>query len=142
MEKRGGRPRIDEPHPVDRHVGARVRLRRQTVGLSQEALGSAIGVTFQQVQKYERGTNRISASRLWELSNILEVPVSFFFEGAEGRADMGQDLQGSDAAVDVGQEKEIVGLARSMNAIRDKRLRKSIADLVKSCAHAQDPELS
>ena len=70
----------DIPHPVDVHVGTRVRLRRTLLGMSQEKLGEAIGLTFQQVQKYERGTNRIGASRLYELSRVLDVPVGFFFE--------------------------------------------------------------
>jgi transcriptional regulator with XRE-family HTH domain len=73
------RPKLDHPNPVDVHVGSRVRLRRTLLGLSQEKLGEAIGLTFQQVQKYERGTNRIGASRLWELSTVLDVPVQFFF---------------------------------------------------------------
>src|SRR4051794_34996027 len=69
-----------KPNPIDVHVGARVRLRRTLLGMSQERLGEALGLTFQQVQKYERGTNRIGASRLFDLSRVLEVPVSFFFE--------------------------------------------------------------
>src|SRR3546814_20113266 len=68
------------PNPVDVHVGSRVRLRRTLLGMSQEKLGEAIGLTFQQVQKYERGTNRIGASRLFDLSKVLDVPVGFFFE--------------------------------------------------------------
>src|ERR1700720_2609471 len=68
-------------NPTDKHVGARVRIRRIMVGMSQEKLGHALGLTFQQVQKYEKGTNRIGASRLQQISNILQVPVSFFFEG-------------------------------------------------------------
>ena len=73
------RPKLDHPNPIDVHVGSRVRLRRTLLGMSQEKLGEAIGLTFQQVQKYERGTNRIGASRLWELSAVLDVPVQFFF---------------------------------------------------------------
>src|SRR5512141_3123336 len=68
------------PNPVDIHVGSRVRLRRTLLGMSQEKLGEAIGLTFQQVQKYERGANRIGASRLWDLSRVLDCPVSFFFD--------------------------------------------------------------
>ncbi|SOD99239.1 helix-turn-helix domain-containing protein [Caenispirillum bisanense] len=71
---------VREGHPLDRHVGRRVRLRRTLLGLTQQELGEQIGVTFQQIQKYERGTNRISASRLWEIARVLKVPVSFFFE--------------------------------------------------------------
>ena len=70
------------PNPIDKHVGSRVRMRRMMLGMSQEKLGDAFDLTFQQVQKYEKGTNRISASRLQQMSNILQVPVPFFFEGA------------------------------------------------------------
>lgn len=75
-----GRPRNGKPNPVDVHVGSRVRLRRTLLGMSQEKLGEAIGLTFQQVQKYERGSNRISAGTLYRLSQVLDVPVSFFFD--------------------------------------------------------------
>ena len=70
------------PNPIDKHVGRRVRMRRKMVAMSQEELGAALGLTFQQVQKYENGTNRIGASRLQQISHILQVPVEFFFEGA------------------------------------------------------------
>src|ERR1043166_6180006 len=70
------------PNPIDKHVGSRVRMRRMMLGMSQEKLGNALGLTFQQVQKYEKGANRIGASRLQQLSLILQVPVSFFFDGA------------------------------------------------------------
>ena len=78
--RRPGRRKGDKPNPIDVHVGSRVRLRRNMLGLSQEKLGEAIGLTFQQVQKYERGANRIGASRLHDLSRVLDVPVSFFFD--------------------------------------------------------------
>src|SRR5438132_8945295 len=70
------------PNPIDKHVGSRVRMRRMMMSMSQEKLGDALGLTFQQVQKYEKGTNRIGASRMQQISNILQVPVSFFFDGA------------------------------------------------------------
>lgn len=72
------------PNPIDKHVGARVRMRRMMLGMSQEKLGGALGITFQQVQKNEKGTNRIGASRLHQVSHILQCPVSFFFDGAPG----------------------------------------------------------
>jgi transcriptional regulator with XRE-family HTH domain len=78
--RRPGRRKSDQPNPIDVHVGSRVRLRRNMLGLSQEKLGEAIGLTFQQVQKYERGANRIGASRLHELSQVLDVPVEFFYD--------------------------------------------------------------
>src|SRR5689334_4362799 len=80
---RGRRPKLDKPNPVDVHVGARVRQRRTLLGMSQEKLGDALGLTFQQVQKYERGANRIGASRLHHVSQVLDVPVGYFFEDLE-----------------------------------------------------------
>src|SRR5487761_371397 len=81
--RRPGRRKGDKPNPIDVHVGSRVRLRRNMLGLSQEKLGEAIGLTFQQVQKYERGANRIGASRLYQLSRVLDVPASFFFDDVD-----------------------------------------------------------
>ena len=81
--RRPGRPKTETPNPIDVRVGARLRLRRNMLGLSQERLGEAIGLTFQQVQKYERGANRIGASRLHELSRVLDVPISFFFDDTD-----------------------------------------------------------
>ncbi len=75
-----GRTPLGEPNPIDVHVGNRIRLRRTLLGLSQEKLASLLGLTFQQVQKYERGMNRVGASRLWDISKVLEVPISFFYE--------------------------------------------------------------
>ena len=75
-------PRKKTPNPTDQHVGARVRMRRIMLAMSQEKLGAALNLTFQQVQKYEKGTNRIGAGRLQQLSHVLQVPVEFFFEGA------------------------------------------------------------
>src|ERR1700689_1524778 len=80
MPRRPGRRKSDGPDPIDVNVGSRVRLRRNMLGLSQEKLGDALGLTFQQVQKYERGANRIGASRLLELSRVLDVPVAFFYD--------------------------------------------------------------
>ncbi len=81
-----GRTPLGDPNPIDVHVGNRIRLRRTLLGLSQEKLASLLGLTFQQVQKYERGMNRVGASRLWDISKVLEVPVSFFYE------DMNKDV--------------------------------------------------
>src|ERR671933_2928110 len=81
--RRSGRPKVETPHPIDVRVGVRLRLRRSMLGLSQEKLGEMIGLTFQQVQKYERGANRIGASRLHELSRVLDVPISFFFDDTD-----------------------------------------------------------
>src|SRR5215208_5898064 len=73
--------RGEGPHPVDRHVGLRIRMRRKEIGVSQERLAEALGITFQQVQKYERGANRVSASKLWEIASALRTPVAYFYEG-------------------------------------------------------------
>src|SRR6478735_4589650 len=81
--RRPGRPRMETPNPIDIRVGARLRLRRNMLGLSQEKLGEAIGLTFQQVQKYERGANRVGSSRLFDLARVLEVPIAYFFEDME-----------------------------------------------------------
>src|SRR6185437_8605837 len=81
--RRPGRRKTDKPNPIDVHVGSRIRLRRNMLALSQERLGEAIGLTFQQVQKYERGANRVGASRLHELSRVLDVPASFFFDDTD-----------------------------------------------------------
>jgi transcriptional regulator with XRE-family HTH domain len=82
MAVRSPLPRKKAPNPIDQHVGSRMRMRRLMLAMSQEKLGGALGLTFQQVQKYEKGTNRIGASRLHQISQILQVPVAFFFEGA------------------------------------------------------------
>jgi transcriptional regulator with XRE-family HTH domain len=75
---------VQGPNPVDRHVGLRIRMRRKELGMSQERLADAIGLTFQQVQKYERAANRVSASKLWEMSRALSTSISYFFEGCDG----------------------------------------------------------
>src|SRR3954468_15891485 len=98
-----GRMPSGKPNPVDVHVGARVRLRRTLLGMSQEKLGEAIGLTFQQVQKYERGANRIGASRLWDLSRVLDCPMSFFFEDMPADPDSIPTSEGS--AGGFGEEK-------------------------------------
>lgn len=96
------RPAKKTPNPIDRHVGARVRMRRMMMKMSQTKLGDALGITFQQVQKYEKGTNRIGASRMQQIAGILSVPVAFFFEGAPGQAGAaspGASSNGPDALV-------------------------------------------
>src|SRR5258708_39473637 len=85
------KPKTKVPNPIDKHVGSRLRMRRMMLGMTQEKLGEAFGLTFQQVQKYEKGTNRISASRLQQAAQILDVSVPFFFEGAPGGHKIGDD---------------------------------------------------
>ncbi len=131
--------------PVDIHVGGRVRLRRTLMGLSQEKLGGAVGLTFQQIQKYERGANRIGASRMFDLSKVLDVPVSFFFD------DMSEEVKKRDAEPagfhEQGQvelekdpltRRETLELVRAYYRIDEPSVRKRIFELVKSLARAVD----
>ena len=129
------------PHPIDQHVGSRVRQRRMFIGMSQEQLGERLGLTFQQVQKYEKGTNRVSASRLWEMSNIFDVPVSYFFEGTDSddsavamdEVGFGESAQ---AGFGSGSDSERLRLNRYFVQIQEPTLRRAIIDLAKSIAGA------
>lgn len=136
------------PNPVDVHVGGRVRLRRTLLGLSQEKLGEAVGLTFQQIQKYERGANRIGASRLFEFSRILEVPVSFFFDdmpdgrsAMDGRAALGLADQ-SQAPLDQDPltRRETLELVRAYYRIGDPAVRRRLFELTKSLGSAEESE--
>lgn len=125
------------PNPIDRHVGSRVRMRRMMLGMSQEKLGDALGLTFQQVQKYEKGANRIGASRLQQISQILHVPVEFFFEGAPNFAPApgGMSEAPSPAFVaDFLATSDGLALTRAFMRIQDSRLRRRIVDLVEAIA--------
>ena len=113
------------PHPVDVHVGSRVRLRRTLLGMSQEMLGAALDLTFQQVQKYERAANRISASRLYQLSLIFGVPVESFFEEIEG--------EGSSSSPDaVMLRRETMELVRAYYCIRDPKVRGALHAMIRA----------
>jgi transcriptional regulator with XRE-family HTH domain len=124
------------PNPIDKHVGSRVRMRRMMLGMSQEKLGDALDLTFQQVQKYEKGTNRIGASRLQQISNILSVPVSFFFEGApHSGAHSGMSEAPSPAYVsDFLATSDGLALTKSFMRIKNAKLRRRIVDLVEHIA--------
>jgi len=128
------------PNPIDRHVGSRVRMRRMMLGMSQEKLGDALGLTFQQVQKYEKGSNRIGASRLQQISLVLQVPVSFFFEGAPslpGEAGEPAGLaepRAPDFATGMLSTSEGLALARAFMRISNVRLRRRLVDLVEEMA--------
>ena len=131
------------PHPVDVHVGKQLRLRRIMQGLSQEVIGKAIGVTFQQVQKYERGINRMGASRLYEFAKYLAVPVSYFFEGMEGMAQQTLTGVAEDAAKFEHEHmstRETLELMRAYYRITDPNVRSRVADLVKSLANGSPIE--
>jgi transcriptional regulator with XRE-family HTH domain len=135
-QTRGKRGRSNQ---VDAHVGSRVRTRRTLMGLSQEKLGDALGLTFQQVQKYERGANRIGASRIYQLSHILDVPISYFFD------DMEEPEAGSPQGIAIGlaegadqfnhdpmAKRETLELVRSYYKITDAKVRKRVFELVKA----------
>jgi len=128
-----------KPDPVDAHVGSRVRLRRMLLGMSQERLGESMGLTFQQVQKYEKGVNRIGASRLFQISKILDVPVQFFFEeaphiGGDGaKPAKGMAEPESEAFIlEFLNSREGLELNRAFVKIADPKVRKSIVDLVRA----------
>ena len=127
------------PNPIDKHVGSRVRMRRMMLGMSQEKLGDALALTFQQVQKYEKGTNRIGASRLQQISQILQVPVAFFFEGAPVLAETaaGEGLQAAPSPAYVSDflaTSDGLSLTKAFMRIPDPKLRRRIVDLVQQIA--------
>lgn len=136
------------PNPVDVHVGGRVRLRRTLLGISQEKLGDAVGLTFQQIQKYERGANRIGASRIYELSRILDVTVSFFFDDIpsnlkthEGRFTAGiKDKEQGTFEPDPLARRETLELVRAYYKITNPTIRKRIFELTKTLGKSDDGE--
>jgi transcriptional regulator with XRE-family HTH domain len=143
VKRRGGRPKIDTPSPVDIHVGGRVRLRRTLLGMSQEKLGNAVGLTFQQIQKYERGANRIGASRLYDMSRVLDVSVQFFFDempvepaaqGYEPPSGEGQP-NGTIVEQDPLAKRETLELVRTYYRIPSATLRRKLFDLAKAMAN-------
>lgn len=127
------------PNPIDKHVGSRVRMRRMMVGMSQEKLGDALDLTFQQVQKYEKGTNRIGASRLQQISHILQVPVEFFFEGAphvpgQPRAEGMAEAPSPAYVADFLATSDGLALTKAFMRITDSKLRRRIVELVEQIA--------
>jgi transcriptional regulator with XRE-family HTH domain len=140
------RQKSDKPNPIDVHVGSRVRLRRTLLGMSQEKLGEAIGLTFQQVQKYERGANRVGASRLYDLSRVLDVPVSYFFEemspgvasAAEARLGGLDEAPSPTYEADPMMRRETLELVRAYYRIGDPQVRRRLFDLTKAIANATE----
>jgi transcriptional regulator with XRE-family HTH domain len=125
------------PNPIDQHVGGRVRIRRVLTGMSQEKLGEALGLTFQQVQKYEKGTNRIGASRLQQIASILGVAISFFFEGLPADAGrIGTHDDGDTAQViEFLSTTEGLQLNKAFARIKDPKVRRRVVDLVSTLSH-------
>ena len=126
-------------NPIDVHVGNRVRMRRMLIGMSQEKLGEALGLTFQQVQKYEKGSNRVSASRLYQMGQILGVPVQFFYDDLPGNlagtAPQGFSDTGTEGVImDFLSSSEGLQLNRAFSEIADAEVRRRVVDLVKAIA--------
>ena len=131
-----------QPNPVDIHVGKRVRMRRTLMGMSQTKLGDALGLTFQQVQKYENGSNRIGASRLYQISQILAVPVSYFFEemdqltaiANENAPATGEALPRGDLVA----KRETLELVRAYYRIVSPRVRRGIVDMIRAIGNSEE----
>ncbi|MBF0327083.1 helix-turn-helix domain-containing protein [Magnetospirillum moscoviense] len=141
-----GRTPSGKPNPIDVHVGGRVRLRRTLLGMSQEKLGEALGLTFQQVQKYERGANRVGASRLFDLSRVLDVPVSFFFddmteevESLSPRLILGLKEEPATFEADPMTKRETLELVRAYYRIADPQVRRRVLDLAKALGAVVGP---
>ena len=143
-----GAEKEGRPSPIDVHVGSRIRLRRTLLGMSQERLGEALGLTFQQVQKYERGVNRVGASRLFDLSRVLDVPISFFFDdmpenlastygSPTGRRTSGFSEAQDGFTDDALNRRETLELVRAYYRITDPAVRKRVFDLIKSMGPAE-----
>ena len=129
------------PNPVDRHVGSRVRMRRMMLAMSQTTLGNALGLTFQQVQKYEKGTNRIGASRLQHISQILQVPVAFLFEGAPSVPGTPQAMEMAPSpayVTDFLATSDGLALTKAFMLIKNTKLKQRIVELVKEIAVDHD----
>ena len=134
------RDKDEDPHPVDRHVGRRVQEKRLDLGLTQTALAKAVGVSFQQVQKYEKGTNRIGASRLQQIAQVLGVPVTYLFEGAPQERSDGDvafaEPRQADYSFDLLSTPDGVQLAKAFMSIEDPKLRRRVVDLVNTLAES------
>ncbi len=155
IERHPPQDRDSRPHPIDAHVGGRIRLRRTLMGMSQERLGEALGLTFQQVQKYERGVNRVGASRLFDLSRVLDVPISFFYDDmpeplaslhgthhttrATGGFSEAQDGFGGagNSQDELLHRRETLELVRAYYRINELAVRKRVFELIKSMGPIQ-----
>lgn len=122
------------PNYVDQHIGARIRLRRLTTNVSQEGLAEKLNITFQQIQKYEKGVNRVAASRLWDLAHALEVPVSYFFEGLESGVDANgmSEACGEEPVFDLIASPDGAQLAAAYATINSPRIRRGLLELMRA----------
>ena len=145
-EDEGDSPK--RPNPIDVHVGSRVRLRRMMLGMSQEKLGERMNLTFQQIQKYERGINRIGASRLFELARILQVPVQFYYDGLPLQSPSDAiapsmpglaEAQGENYVVEFLNSRDGLELNRAFIRITDPKVRRAIVELVRSLSNSPEP---
>ena len=130
-----------QSNPSDAVIGSRVRLRRMLIGMSQERLGELLGLTFQQVQKYEKGVNRIGAGRLWDISRILGAPIDYFYETLHGHAGRARGFSEDDASPPVMNfvaSGDGLNLALAFMRIKDPKIRKRVLDLVKSIADGEE----
>lgn len=132
-------PRTKRPKPTDKHVGARLRIRRLMLGISQTRLGDAVGLTFQQIQKYEKGRNRISASRMQQFAEVLDVPLSFFFEGAPQPEVTGARTIAKGAVtpaylMDFLASREGQDFIKAFVQIKERKLQRKIVDLARALA--------
>src|SRR5215203_2966592 len=130
-----------EPQDVDRHVGSRVRMQRMAIGVSQEKLGDACGITLQQIQKYEKGMNRMGASRLHQIARVLQVPVEFFYEGAPSDSQSGGASameKGARSITDFLATSEGLELVKAFMAVKDAKVRRRIIDMAKAVASREE----
>ena len=146
-EEEGDSPK--RPNPIDVHVGSRVRLRRMMLGMSQEKLGERMNLTFQQIQKYERGINRIGASRLFELARILQVPVQFYYDGLPLQSSPDAvapsvpglaEAQGENYVVEFLNSRDGLELNRAFIRIGDPKVSRAIVELVRSLSNSPEPQ--
>ena len=126
-----------EPHPVDKHVGMRLRLRRLELKLSQKQLGEALDLSFQQVQKYEKGNNRISASKLFEIAGILEVPTVYFFEGLSHESGLSEESDANLDSLSLTETREGLRIVKAFSKVKDPKIRRTIIHLVEKIADSE-----
>lgn len=129
-------PSKKKPNPIDVHIGARIRLRRTAIGLSQEKLGEALGITFQQIQKYEKGTNRVGGSRMAAIAECLSVPVAHFFEEAPSATSTPDRFEATPTVTELAAMPDMARMMRAFSKVADSRARRSIIEITERVACA------